>query len=276
MMDRLQLAVAKPAAVRQSQAQGECEPDGVRSVLRAFQLLEVMANSGGQMSIAGLAKATGISAPSVHRLLQTLVAASYVRKLPSRQYALGPRLLTIGDRAHDTFNAWAGPALDAVVKRTGVTANLAMLESCRAVYVAQASSRCSTRPFAEVGQRVSLHSTGVGKALLSQLDAAEVRKIVGRTGLPAYTSRTVSSLDGLLAELDRIRRRGFAIDDGEQEVGVRCVAISLRGRSPRLAMSVSGPAPQLALSLADAIARTLLNTAEQLEAAYPRDRQSRL
>ena len=93
------------------------------------------------------------------------------------------------------------------------------------VYVAQVPSPHSMRMFTEVGRRVLPHCTGVGKALLSVLPDDQVRAILARTGMPAQTEHTITSPEELVAELAVIRARGYAIDDAEQEAGVRCVAV---------------------------------------------------
>ncbi len=98
------------------------------------------------------------------------------------------------------------------------------------------------------------HCTGVGKALLSTLPDDAVRDLLKRTGMPAQTPRTITDPEALLVELARVRRDGHAVDEGEQEVGVRCVAMPVRGPLGTLAMSVSGPAPRMT---ADLVARAV-------------------
>ena len=109
------------------------------------------------------------------------------------------------------------------------------------VYVAQVPSRHAMRMFTEIGRRVLPHCTGVGKAMLSQLPDDEVKSLVQRTGMPALTDRTITDLDALLADLELIRRRGWAEDNGEQEIGVRCLAVPVLGTGIAAALSVSGP-----------------------------------
>ena len=101
------------------------------------------------------------------------------------------------------------------------------------------------RMFTEVGRRVLPHCTAVGKALLATSPDTDVRALLSRTGLPRHTPHTVTDPDELLAQLVRVRDRGYAMDEGEQEVGVRCVAVAVPGSTIRLAMSVSGPAPRM-------------------------------
>ncbi|MBB6122001.1 IclR family transcriptional regulator [Nocardiopsis algeriensis] len=214
---------------------------GVQSLDRAFALLEIMAEVGGEASLSRLAEASGLPLPTIHRIIRTLVGSGYVRQLPSRHYALGPRLIGLGEKASRMLGAWARPHLAQLVEELGETANLAMMDGDKVVYVAQVPSPHSMRMFTEVGRRVLPHSAGVGKALLAQLDDAEVLATVRRTGMPAATERTITDPERFLEELRAVRRDGYAVDDGEQEVGVRCVAAPVPGAPSGMAVSVSGP-----------------------------------
>src|SRR5690349_12464029 len=217
------------------------EKDGVQSLERAFTLLELMADDGGEVPLSRLAVGSGLPLSTIHRLIRTLVARGYVRQLPSRRYVLGPRLIHLGESSSRALSAWALPHLTDLVDGTGETANMAMLDGDRVVYVAQVPSRHSMRMFTEVGRRVYLHCTGVGKALLAQLPDPVATEIINRTGLPAYTPHTITDPARLLEELGKIRRCGYALDDEEQEIGVRCVAVPLAGTPTLAAISISGP-----------------------------------
>ncbi len=229
---------------------GEAAPQasaatGVQSLGRAFELLEALADAGGSVRLSDLAASTRMPLPTIHRLVRTLVASGYVRQEVSRRYALGPRLIRLGDQASRTLGAWATPHLTELVDKIGETANLAIFDGDRAVYVAQIPSAHSMRMFTEIGRRVDVHSTGVGKALLSQLPDDEVRALVGRTGMKGRTEHTITTPDALVAELSRIRERGYAMDDGEYEIGVCCVAMPVPNAPTRAAMSISGPSSRV-------------------------------
>jgi IclR family acetate operon transcriptional repressor len=225
------------------------EPTGeptVQSVDRAFALLERMADGGGAASISDLAADTGLPLPTIHRLVRSLVSGGYVRQLPSRRYALAPGLIRLGASAGRLLGDWALPLLQGLVDQVGESANMAVLDGDAVVYVAQVPSPHSMRMFTEVGRRVLPHCTGVGKALLSALPDEQVRAIVARTGMPAQTERTITSPDALVAELAVVRRRGFAVDDGEQEPGVRCVAAAVPSQlAGTAALSISGPSSRV-------------------------------
>jgi IclR family acetate operon transcriptional repressor len=215
---------------------------GVQSVQRAFDLLEIVAQGGGQMAIGELAAASGTPLPTIHRLVRTLVGRGYMRQLPNRRYALGLRLVPLGVAANAVVGLNSAAVLQGLVDELGETANLAILSGDHAEYVAQVPSRHAMRMFTEIGHRVELHCTGVGKALLAQLDHAQVCAIVRRVGMPAYTAHTLTTESALLASLAAIREQGYSLDEEEQEAGVRCVAVSIpAGIASGMAVSVSGP-----------------------------------
>jgi IclR family acetate operon transcriptional repressor len=238
----------------------------VQSVDRALDLLELMAAAGGTLGLSELAARAGLPLPTIHRLVRTMVNRGYLRQEPSRRYALGPSLIPLGDAAGQMVGAWARPLLDELVRKVGETANLAMLEVDSVVYVAQVPSPHSMRMFTEVGRRVLPHCTGVGKALLATLPVDQVTNILRRTGMPAQTEKTITTPTALLAELVPVRERGYAIDDGEQEIGVRCVAASVPGAPLPVAISVSGPSGRLTSERVADVGQLLSRAAAELAA----------
>lgn len=240
---------------------------GVQSLERAFDLLERMADAGGEVGLSELAGSSGLPLPTIHRLMRTLVAAGYVRQQPNRRYALGPRLIRLGESASRLLGTWARPQLARLVEETGETANMALLDGDEAVYVAQVPSRHSMRMFTEVGRRVLPHSTGVGKALLAHLPDEEVRALLARTGMPAATERTITSPDAFLKALAAVRADGYAVDDNEQEMGVRCLAVAVPDAPTAAAVSISGPAGRVTEAATERIVPVLQEVARELSAA---------
>ncbi len=251
-----------------SMARTEATSGGVQSVERAFDLLEVMAAAGGPIGLSQLSEASGLPVPTIHRLVRTLVNRGYVRQLPSRQYSLGPRMIRLGESATRMLGVWSRPLLAEVVKTTGETANMALLDDTMAVYVYQVPSEHSMRMFTEVGRRVYTHCTGVGKALLMQLPDEAVRQIVARAGMTAQTAFTLTDPDALIADLELSRHRGYALDEGEQEIGVRCFAVPVPDAPIPTAISVSGPAARVTIDSADHIVPLLVRVAKELSAQF--------
>lgn len=228
---------------------------GVQSVGRSFNLLETLASSEVALGVSELSAACGLPFGTTHRLLRSLADLGYVRQEPSRSYALGARLVRLGARAANSLAVWSRPLLEEAAHALGESVNLATLEADRVLYLGHVPGSGSMRVFTEVGNRVAAHSTGVGKAMLAQLPPAEARALLLRTGLDAATEHTITDPDRLLGALHVIARQGYALDEEEQELGVRCVAVAARGADPPLAVSTSGP--------------TVRMTAELLERAVP-------
>ncbi|MGA5504740.1 IclR family transcriptional regulator [Streptomyces umbrinus] len=248
---------AKPAA-----ASG-----GVQSLERAFDLLERMADAGGEVGLSELSVSSGLPLPTIHRLMRTLVACGYVRQQANRRYALGPRLIRLGESASRLLGTWARPYLARLVEETGETANMALLDGDEVVYVAQVPSKHSMRMFTEVGRRVLPHSTGVGKALLAHVPADEVRALLSRTGMPAATDKTITTPDEFLSALEEVRSAGYAVDDNEQEIGVRCLAVSVPNSPTAAAISISGPAGRVTETATERIVPVLQQVAVELSEA---------
>ena len=235
-------------------------PSVVQSVDRTIDVLEALAEVGGIARSKEIAHAADLPVPTVHRLLATLNVRGYVLQLPDRRYALGARLVRLGDVAAQQAGAQVQPALDRLVEQLQETVNLAFLTQDSMTYVAQASSHRSMRMFTEVGRRVALHTSGVGKAVLTTMPEARVRDALG--GLSARTAAAV------LHEVKLSRRRGYAIDDEEQEVGVRCLAVAVPGGPAPAGLSVSGPSSRLEPSVYAEVAMRLHATADELAAGW--------
>jgi len=241
--------------------------EGVKSVARVFDLLELIADAGGDVTLSELSTMAELPLPTIHRLLRTLVSLGYARQLANRRYALGPRLVRLGEVANRQFGQLAKPQLKDLVARLGETANLATIDGDQVIYVSQAPSPHAMRMFTEVGRRSGLHNTGVGKAILSQFDDDAVRDIIARTGLPKTTDHSIDSLDALLADLHVSRERGYAIDDNEQEIGVRCYAMVVPGAPVPTAVSVSGPVARVDEAFAARAIPVLREVVQEIAAA---------
>ncbi|MEW9547951.1 IclR family transcriptional regulator [Nonomuraea sp. NPDC050783] len=241
----------------------------VQSVERALDVLEALAEHGGEAGLSEIAARTGLPYGTIHRLLQTLLTRGYVRQESDRRYALGGGLVRLGGVAGGMVGGWARPYLAKMVELSGETANLAVLEGDFVVYVAQVPSPRRLRMFAEVGRRVLPHSTAVGKVLLAGRPPGEAVAVLERTGMPRRTPNTITEVSAMLAELDAVRGRGYALDLGEEELGVHCMAVPVRdGGRVVAAMSVSGPAERIDARDRDELAGGLRRIAADFGAEF--------
>jgi len=218
----------------------------VQSVERTLDLLEALAETG-EVGIAQLSGQVGLHASTVHRLLSTLISRGYVRQNPETgRYLLGLKTLDVARavRDHLDFRMEALPILQELMRTSGETANLAVLDRHQVVYLEQVSSPgWMLRMFVQVGARAPLHSTASGKVFLAHLPEAELNRILDTYPLVPSATRTIVSRDVLLEELREVRRQGYGADYGEQEEGVSCIAGSVRDFTGQVmaAISISGP-----------------------------------
>lgn len=221
----------------------------MQSVDRALDLLEALAATDGEASITALAARTSLHVSTAHRLLATLLRRGYVRQNPdtSRYYA-GPKLAVLaeGRSRFGELRLRARPVLHTLAESTRETANLSVLDDTAAVYLETVPGPQMVRLFTTVGNRVPLHATGSGKALLAWLPTARREALLERIELHAHTAQTIADTGALRRALDEIRERGYAVDDEEFDDGVRCVAVPVGPLgAPIAALSVSGPASRL-------------------------------
>ncbi len=143
---------------------------------------------------------------------------------------------------------------------------MAVLDGEQVVYVAQVPSQHSMRMFTEVGRRVDAHATAVGKAVLAGMPPEAVTQLLSRTTMQPKTERTITTVEAMQEELDRIRQQGYALDDGEQEVGVRCYAVAVPGAPAGTAISISGPEGRMTRISTDAVIPLMKRLANDLSA----------
>lgn len=219
----------------------------VKSADRALTVLDYV---GEHHSVTFGQILTDLDLPrsSAHGLLRTLVAGGWLEiDALSRCYTLGLRTWQLGQRylGHRDLAQLAKPYMDELALKLGETVQLARLDGIENVYIAISEGPRPMRLASSVGMRLHAHGTGIGKALLSQLDAVEVRRRLSGVVLPSFTDRTVTDLDELTGLIDQARANGFALDDGEYLVGCRCVAVpmNVHGADGGLvaAMSVTAP-----------------------------------
>ncbi|MEV0733202.1 IclR family transcriptional regulator [Polymorphospora sp. NPDC050346] len=231
------------------------------SLGKALSILEALENERGSASLGEVARATGVTKPTAHRMLALLEERGYVRRLPNRDYALGPRLIALGDHARrrNSLVTVAGPVLDRLVTQCNETIHLGVVSGRSLLYVdrrepADDAVRLGVLP----APLTSLHASAAGKVLLAFGPDALLEQVID-SGLPRYTAHTITSSDELRAELRQVSAQGYALNEQERNEGIRAVAVPVLtadGRCPA-ALSAAGPIWRLTLDGLDR-ARTLL------------------
>lgn len=216
----------------------------VQAVSRALELLEIVAYAGGPIGISDIGEKVDMPTPTIHRLLRTLMASGYIYQTPRRRYALGTRLISLSRYAGGALGVALRPILTQTAVVLDESISVAMLDQDYARYISHVPSERTQRMFAEVGNQVSLHATGVGKAILAAMPPAQALATIERTQLRAFTPTTITDKNALIREIELTRKRSYALDNGEHEFGLRCVAVSVPG-DLYLAVSVSAPAERI-------------------------------
>jgi IclR family acetate operon transcriptional repressor len=238
---------------------------GVRAVQRALDVLDALAEAPEGRTLAQLAGAAKLPKSSIFRYLATLEARGYVeRDGEGGRFRVGRRLVTLHSRRLELLARAARPRLDELRDRFQETVNLGVLDGGRVSYLQIVESPQAMRFAAREGDRDPIHSTSLGKAIASQLSREHVLRILESEGMPTLTIRTITDPEAFLAELDDVRSRGYAIDNGENEEGGRCVAVPLALAGVRAAISVSAPAFRFSLEHVEPVAAALIRSAQSV------------
>ncbi len=228
-----------------SRARGE-RSDQVQSLVRALTIVNRLAAADEGVTLTEVAQQVGLSPSTAHRLLTTLEQERYVHfDAERRLWSVGVQAFVAGNAFLKTRSlvASARPQMRALMEESEETVNLAVEDQLEAIYLSQVECRQMMRAFARPGARVPLHCSSVGKALLSAMPDSELSRILHRRGLPRVTVKTITTASTLRENLVRTRERGYAIDDEENAVGLRCIAAVIFNENAAAvaAVSVSGP-----------------------------------
>jgi len=237
MMDRLmeRTALKKPRAKRMR----------LSSVANSIRLTKAFSESEYEMGISALASRLGLAKSTVHRLATTLVEYDILEQnRETGKYRLGLALFELGTlvrRKMDTASE-SRAQMYSLAETTGETVQLAVFDHMSVLYIRILESRQAVRMSTIAGSRAPAHCTSVGKVLLAH-QPAEVVKQVTEQGLKRFTANTITDAAVLAEELTAIRAKGYAIDDEEIEVGLRCVAAPIRNHTGRVIAAISVAAP---------------------------------
>ena len=247
----------------------------IQVIERLVSLLDALAGQPDPVSLKELSTRTGLHPSTAHRILNDLVTARLVDRAEPGTYQLGIRLLELGNLVKARLNvrdAALGPMRE-LHRATGQPVNLSIRQGDEIVYIERAvSERSGMQVVRAVGGRAPLHLTSVGKLFLAADDPKNVRAYATRTGLAGHTKNSLTDLSRLERELALVRARGYARDNEELELGVRCIAAGIRDDSGKLVagLSISAPADFVQDDWIDQLCRT----AAEISAALgyePRD-----
>lgn len=248
----------------------------IGSVQRAIDILNLFSSQVSELGTTEIAGALRLHKSTVAGLVSTLEANGYLDRSPvSRKYRLGLKLVERSSvlLRQIEVRKVALPLLERLREGCGESVNLAIRDGSEVVYVEQLPSLHPLGTRDEVGKRASVHCTALGKALVAWLPEGEVERVVGGCDLRAMTPNTITDAEQFLRELERTRERGYAVDDEEVELGVRCVAAPVFDHAGRVvaAVSVSVPVPRMPVEQLPHLAERVRQTAKGISTrlGYP-------
>ncbi len=217
---------------------------------KVLQVMEALAFQRGPVKLGELARQLGMNSSTLYRFLIALQNQGYARQEESGRYALNYKLCYLAEQIKK--NASVAGMLHAAVLEAGQlfqeSAHLAQEENQRIVYIdntAGASQMLTIRQY--IGKTAPMHCTGVGKLLLLEYSDSELDNLIARQGLPRYTEHTLTTKQDLCRVLEEVRANGYAFDNEECEIGVRCLAVPVRDYTGKIVagLSVSGPTTRI-------------------------------
>ncbi len=222
------------------------EKNPIQVADRIFLVIEALAETG-PAGLTELSTRLELNKTTVHRILNSLIYMGYVRQDPeTSHYSLSFKIWDIANQLITRIDVVdiARPYLRELMERTGETVHLVQMDGIYAIYIDKVESQSNTvRLVSRIGKRIPLYCSGVGKAILADLSSDDAADIWNHSSIDALTRHTITTYDHFSAELEQIRQRGYALDNEENEIGVRCIAASVTDPHSRehYAFSISAP-----------------------------------
>src|SRR6266581_4381280 len=264
--------IRRKAIEPKSHADNEPRDGGVQSVDRALLIIETLAEDDEGYRLSDLSVRTGLSTSTVHRLLATLEKRRFVQfDRYESKWHVGAQSFAVGATfaRRRNFVAQAMPYLRKLRDQTRETANLAVVDDESIIVLTRMESRAIMSSLTKVGGRVAMVASGVGKAVLATYADEDVNAIIRHHGMPRLTEKSIVRPGELFRELEKVRRQGFAIDDEEACMGLRCIAAVVYNdcSEPLAAISVSGMTSRLTDDRLSSLGQTVREVAAELTVA---------
>ena len=263
---------ARVAAVRSLARNGQPR-GGVQSLARAFAILEEIARNRDGIGLAELSKRVALHNSTTFHLVKTLVALGYVRQMKdSKRYRVGRPLFALAASALDEVEmvSLATPILEDLSRETGETAHFSVRLGDAVVVLARTGGQGAFQLIDRAGAVRPTHCTALGKIMLAALTPEQLEGYMARAELKAFTAKSITSAEQLRREIAEVRRAGLAIDDGEFDTELRCVALPVRDFSGQVtgAIGISGPVWRLPIEALHKRVRLVRAAADRLSAEF--------
>lgn len=261
------------------QSARESNPYQLNSLARAVALLEMLGESDMPLSLADVCRRMDLHKTTAHRSLMELERNGLIERTPENRFRLGLKLYELGNRAVEQIDlrAHVRPYFTRLAAKLGETVHLSVLQKASVVYLDKAGPSRKVCTSSKIGTSNPVYCTSMGKAMLAFQLPEVIEEITAKIRFVRYTDKTLDSREELMKCLDRVRRRGYAIDDEEIELGVRCVGAPIFDGDHRAiaALSVSGPAARITVQNVPAIAEHLLRCCREISTSLGMHRKKK-
>jgi IclR family KDG regulon transcriptional repressor len=243
------------------------------AVERALAILEAVASRDVGMTNSEISRRLAIPKSTASYILKTLERTGYLHREPTTaKYQLGLKVLSLG-RGVSTgsdLRQVALPIMTELVSRTNLTAHLAVIDHGEVVYIAKVESPGFLKTDTWVGGRMLVHTTAVGKAIAAHLPLSEVERIIKERGLRQRTPKSITTHTALLRDLEKVRSRGYAVDDEENSLGARCIGAPVMDGFGKVlgAIGVSGSTGQIDGSSLRTVAEAVVESARLISKQF--------
>ena len=214
------------------------------AVLRTINILETLSECESS-NLESLSKETELPKATLLRFLSSLSNLGYVYRDSADRYHLTLKMFSVGSRSLKYIDliSTARPFAHELCKSLGETVHMGILQDDYAVYVLKEESSYTLRMYSRIGKVIPLYCTAIGKIFLSEMSDDELRGYLERNTLKPYTAKSIRSEEALREELERVKKRGYSVDDEEHEEQVMCIACPIRDYENQVvaAISVSWP-----------------------------------
>ena len=241
-----------------------------QTVSKTFQIIEFLSNFTKSQPLKDIAAVCNLPTTTAHRLLNNLCSLGYAVHEESKGYKLSYRLFEISSHCitNSSLISIATPFLDEMSEELGESVHLVVRDGNDIIYVYKVTrSVGSVQMVSRIGMRLPMYRCAVGKAILATLSDEEIRRVFETTKIVATTKNTITSFDNLMKQIYQVRTLGYAIDDEENEEGIKCVATMIRGNGDAIgyAISVSSLKFRMTDQRIDEIVKCLLATKQKIE-----------
>ncbi|MCR8644509.1 IclR family transcriptional regulator [Paenibacillus sp. N1-5-1-14] len=219
----------------------------IQSVERAADILELFSLTESELSVKEISERLGLSKSTVHGLIKTLEHRGYLeQRLSDQKYKLGLRLFQLGNLVGGgmELRKVAYPIIQELVEKLHETVHMVVSDKDEVVYVEKLEGLGSLRMYSMVGKRAPMYCTGVGKAMLAFFEESAIERILQEVKFQKFTPYTLDTPDEIKQELRKIREQGYAIDDEEIEIGLKCVAAPIFNHEGTVVASISCAGPK--------------------------------